>query len=295
MGQQMLYGNQGNKRIRLDPFLRILGQALLAACVLVGTTWSQDGRSQEQTVAARVTHQDKTPQANKTPEDSSRCSREVSERSLLRNVLCDQKIIWSAPLRSRNHLPYVIPVAAATAGLIAADQSVGRKLTERPPGTAFDVSRKISLTGTVGSLVGFAGAYYGVARLTHNQRMREDALLSFETLADTGIVQGVLKVTTQRERPAQPDGLLRIDDARGKFWAGGASFPSGHATSAWALASLFASRYPDKPVVRYGAYGLAAAISASRLTGRQHFPSDVVVGSVFGYLIGRYVARIHHR
>jgi hypothetical protein len=41
-----------------------------------------------------------------------------------------------------------------------------------------------------------------------------------------------------------------------------------------------------------GRYGFATAISASRITARRHFPSDVVVGDVFGYLIGDYV--VHH-
>ena len=40
-------------------------------------------------------------------------------------------------------------------------------------------------------------------------------------------------------------------------------------------------------------YSLATTVSASRVIARQHFPSDVVVGSVFGYLIGGYV--VHRR
>jgi membrane-associated phospholipid phosphatase len=135
---------------------------------------------------------------------------------------------------------------------------------------------------------------YGIARLTHNEQMRTTALLSFEALADAGIVQEILKATTQRERPTQNSGRELINDGRGKFWAGGQSFPSGHAMSAWALASVLASRYRDKPAVKYGAYGLAALVSVARLPARQHFPSDVLVGSVFGFLIGHYVARSHH-
>jgi membrane-associated phospholipid phosphatase len=41
------------------------------------------------------------------------------------------------------------------------------------------------------------------------------------------------------------------------------------------------------------AYAFALAISASRVTARQHFPSDVLVGGTFGYLIGGYVVRHH--
>src|SRR5205823_4291999 len=41
------------------------------------------------------------------------------------------------------------------------------------------------------------------------------------------------------------------------------------------------------------AYGGAAAISAARVTARQHFTSDVLVGSALGYVVGRQVYRAH--
>ena len=50
----------------------------------------------------------------------------------------------------------------------------------------------------------------------------------------------------------------------------------------------------NRPLVRLGAYGLASAVSLSRYTGRNHFLSDVLVGSALGYSIGRYVYRTHH-
>ena len=37
-------------------------------------------------------------------------------------------------------------------------------------------------------------------------------------------------------------------------------------------------------------YGLASTVSVTRVTAGQHFPSDVFVGSILGYLIGDYVA-----
>lgn len=75
---------------------------------------------------------------------------------------------------------------------------------------------------------------------------------------------------------------------------GGASFPSGHATISWALASVIAHEYKDNRSVSFGAYGVAAIVSVSRFTGRNHFLSDVLVGSAIGYGIGRYVYRQHH-
>ena len=43
----------------------------------------------------------------------------------------------------------------------------------------------------------------------------------------------------------------------------------------------------DKPLVVFGSYGLATAISLSRVGGLKHFPSDVLIGATIGELIGR--------
>jgi membrane-associated phospholipid phosphatase len=44
-----------------------------------------------------------------------------------------------------------------------------------------------------------------------------------------------------------------------------------------------------------GIYTLATGVSLTRVLGQQHFPSDVLVGSAFGWMIGHYVYKKHHR
>ncbi len=263
--------------------------------ILLATTALHAAEEQIRTPQATA-HRAGNPDSldSKTPPAISRFPS-VTERSLPENIWADQKHIWRAPLRRSSYrLAFILPFAAGTTALIATDRKVGGELTERPVGTGFDVSNGFSYIGSAGAVIGFPAAWYAFSRLTHRESMRETSLLAFEALADSGIVAGVLKVVSQRERPATPSGVP-IDNARGRFWAGGADFPSGHALSTWALASVFSERYPDKPVVGYAAYGLAALVGASRLTSRQHFPSDVFVGGVLGYLIGHYVVRAHRR
>ena len=167
----------------------------------------------------------------------------------------------------------------ATAGLIASDKNVARELTEGPPGKGVKVSNSVSYAGTSYALFGFAGGLYAVGRLSHNDGSRQTGLLALEALVDTTIVVESLKAMTQRERPTQGSEQERLDDASGSFGAGGASFPSGHAINSFAFASVMAARYPDRPLIKYGAYGFATAVSISRVTSRRHFPSDVLIGS----------------
>jgi len=57
----------------------------------------------------------------------------------------------------------------------------------------------------------------------------------------------------------------------------------------WTIASTVAHQYHSL-ALQLLMYGIATSVSTARVTAGEHFPADVVVGSVFGYLIGDYVA-----
>ncbi len=59
------------------------------------------------------------------------------------------------------------------------------------------------------------------------------------------------------------------------------------------MASVIGDEYPGW-LTRTAVYGLATGVSFSRIFAEQHFPSDVLVGSATGWLIGHYVYRAHH-
>jgi membrane-associated phospholipid phosphatase len=108
-------------------------------------------------------------------------------------------------------------------------------------------------------------------------------------MVDSLAVSEVLKAVSMRERPT-------VDNAKGKFFQSSvgldSSFPSNHAIVAWSSAAVIASEY-DGLLTQVLAYGLATGVSTTRVLARQHFPSDVLVGSAVGWMIGRYV--VHHR
>jgi len=102
------------------------------------------------------------------------------------------------------------------------------------------------------------------------------------------IVVSALKGVSQRARPL-------AGHERSEFFDGGDSFPSGHSTQAWALATIIANEYQDRRSIQLLAYGTAAAVSAARFTGNKHYLSDILAGSAIGYAIGKYVYTAHHR
>jgi membrane-associated phospholipid phosphatase len=212
------------------------------------------------------------------------------EKKFLANIFKDQRAIWTAPFSlHKNEVKWLIPFGAATAVLVATDRHTAGELIE--PGNhrrRLRLSRDLSRLGTSYTTGGVAAAFYFAGRLKHNDRARETGLLAAEALIDSAILVTALKTISQRQRPTK-------DHASGEFFDGGSSFPSGHAISAWTLATVIDQEYGQhRPLVRFGVYGMATAVSLARYTGSNHFLSDVLVGSALGYGIGRYVYHQHH-
>lgn len=208
------------------------------------------------------------------------------EKDFFKHIAHDQVHIWTSPFRSESYdAKWMLPVGLGTAALIASDEETSSWVKQG--GSLPAVSHAISWGGTGYVTGSTAAAFYLAGRATHNYKARETGILSAQALIDAGIVTEVVKLATQRERPNSGDG-------DGHFWAGGSSFPSGHSNAIWSLATVVSYEYRDKPAIRYGAFAAAVAVSASRYTGREHFLSDIVVGSLIGYSVGRYVFKEYH-
>lgn len=248
--------------------------AIALVIVLLAVT----GSRAQTTLDALPSSQPKlSPQATPTPS---------LEKEFFKNILRDQRAIITAPFHLRERdARFLAPLGAATVALIATDRRTASALNDNP--TRLRVSRDITHLGEFYTTGGIAGAFYLVGRATKSERARETGLLGLEALIDSGIDVQAIKAITQRPRP-------RVDDASGEFFDRGDSFPSGHSISAWSLATIVADEYHDHRFVQVTAYGLAAAVSVSRYTGRNHFLSDALVGSALGYGIGHYVYKTHH-
>ncbi|MGI9034613.1 MAG: phosphatase PAP2 family protein [Pyrinomonadaceae bacterium] len=209
------------------------------------------------------------------------------EKHFLSNILKDQYAIWTSPFHLRsNDARWLIPLGAASVALVATDKRTAGALDNNE--TRLRISRDVSQFGTGYAVGGAAVAFYLIGRVAHNGRARETGLLAAEALIDSGIVAQTLKFATNRPRPLSHGGS-------GKFFTGVNSFPSGHATSIWSLAAVIDGEYgKHRPLVRFGVYGLATAVSLSRYTGRNHFLSDILIGGAIGYGVGHFVYARRH-
>ena len=115
---------------------------------------------------------------------------------------------------------------------------------------------------------------YGVA--ARNERalaVAFDSLMS--SIVASKAITPMLKQLIPRRRPNGED-----DD----------SFPSNHATQAFAVATVIATHYPERRWVRWIAYGTATGVAIARVYHDDHFSSDVLAGAAIGALTGKTIA-----
>lgn len=206
------------------------------------------------------------------------------------NIVGDTYRIFTSPIYIRkDDLRWMLPMAAATGVALSQDSHVSRDIVSHDPGfnnTADNVSYDLMYSYIMGSVT-----MYGTGLFSHNDHLRETGLLAGESQVDAEIFDSIIKLASFRERPDAGDNYS------GKFFQLSAgpdsSFISGHSILAWSAAAAIAAEYPS-PWKQAGVYLGASATSLTRVLAEKHFPTDVLLGSAAGWMIGHYVVRAHH-
>jgi membrane-associated phospholipid phosphatase len=213
----------------------------------------------------------------------------VTLRGTPQDIFKEQEAIWTSPVRIRDRdLAYLVPLGLATTVAITADHQV--MSSARLNDASLNSHASTASNGLLGGFVAAPVIIYGLGHIHHDDHATETGILAGEAMVDSLVVNEVLKAATMRERPM-------LDGAKGKFFQSSvgldSSFPSTHSIIAWSSAAVIASEYPG-PMTKLTAYGLATGLSIARVLARQHFSSDVLVGSAVGWLVGRYVFHKRH-
>ncbi len=222
------------------------------------------------------------PNAPKPSSSSTTGSQHGLEYIAVR-LLKDQRDIYTAPFHSTSYrAKYIIPFMIVAA-FIPADRHLSGYLPVKGYSQASTFSN-VALGGT-GAVV--AGLFlYG--SMEGNDHARETGLLSAESFANAAALYAVTNVIAGRQRPTEGNG-------RGDFFSNNtidSSFPSGHATLEFSMDSVLAHEYPST-LSKILWYGLGTAVAGSRVIGRDHFPSDVIMGGTLGYLVGTHIYHAH--
>ena len=135
------------------------------------------------------------------------------------------------------------------------------------------------------------GILYGCGLIWHNDQAKLTALKGVEAFILAGVTSQIIKHLTHRHRPFQdepPNSGIWEGPFQGFTYT---SFPSGHAAAAFAIATVVATSYEHTIWIPIVCYTLATGAALSRVYNNDHWASDVLVGSVIGFAIGKLVVK----
>ena len=177
----------------------------------------------------------------------------------------------------------------AECGLSFADQPVKDFLQSHKTNTGTFLSTHIFQGfGAEHSFIVMSGILtYGM--LAKDKKYVSTALLALESFALASLVTRIPKTIVGRERPDNWQGYGPYT-INGPFH--GNSFPSGHTTASFAVASVIATQFRDSKWIPITAYTVAGLAGLSRIYDNKHWLTDVVAGATIGTLVGNLVS--HH-
>lgn len=191
---------------------------------------------------------------------------------------------WLAARVFRDDLPHATCAPCDPAGLPGIDRAI-----LGPVRSGLSSASNATLLVTVGG----AGALLLAADGPREERFA-DAVVFAQAVSATAALEAWSKVAFHRPRPvrytADAAAPLRIDD--------GLSFPSGHASLAFAAAAAYASiahrrGATGRRTVTALLFAAATTTAVLRVTSRRHFPTDVAAGALMGGVVGWVVPAVY--
>ncbi len=142
----------------------------------------------------------------------------------------------------------------------------------------------LGLLGEGWGLIAVSTVMLAIGYGLHHATLRQSGIDGLIAHGAAGLVAQILKHSIGRPRPR----FMRDQEffTGPSFQSGFDSFPSGHASASFAVATVLAKHFP-----RWGwcAYGIAGMIAVSRIVRGSHFVTDAMGGIVVGVLMGTLI------
>jgi membrane-associated phospholipid phosphatase len=182
--------------------------------------------------------------------------------------------------------------AVGTTGLVMAflDHGTREWVEDHQKTSLTNFSLFITHLGEAPFLLGLSAVLYVGGEAFKNDGLRKTGLMSLESFCITGVVVNGMKYLIARARPLSGEGPSSLHWF--SFKNNQHAFPSGHSSSAFAVAAVIAGQ-SDNFLVGAVSYGLASLVAISRVNNNEHWASDVVAGSIIGYFIGKEVLALN--
>jgi hypothetical protein len=213
------------------------------------------------------------------------------DKAYFKSYLTDSKDLVCSPFRW-NQFQWIgaTVVVGSTVFLFTQDAKIQEWVQDHKSKTLDDVSKYVfEPVGSGVYTLTALGIMYGCGWIINNQKAKVTAMKGVESFILASITTQIIKHLTHRHRPNQdnpPNPTLWEGPFQGFDFT---SFPSGHATAAFAVATVLGTAYKETIWVPILCYSLATGAALSRIYDNQHWASDVLVGSVIGFAVGKLV------
>jgi membrane-associated phospholipid phosphatase len=172
--------------------------------------------------------------------------------------------------KKESLLPLLIGSGATATSFLGDGATV--RYFDRHPMKSYGKAGKFVGTGVVAAAA--STAVFGIAQYANGDRFKAAAYDMSQAVVVNFFYTLVIKEAVRRDRPDHSDHL---------------AFPSGHASNAFACATVWSEQYGWKAAVP--GYLAASVIAGSRLALKKHRLSDIVGGATLGVIVGQSVAR----
>jgi len=209
----------------------------------------------------------------------------------LESVFIDLGRVGTSPLKWENKdILRFSAILGSGSLLFLFDRDINDWIKDRRSPFSEDISRIVSPLGDGIFLGSSLIVLYASGELFGNENLRKTALLGLESWIISGMIVTGLKFLIGRERPYVSENSMSFHPF--SLSSRHHSFPSGHASSAFAVATTIADQ-SEEIALDVLAYSLATLVAFSRIHDGKHWASDVFMGAAVGYFVSRKISSLN--
>src|SRR6185503_8218457 len=226
----------------------------------------------------------------------------------VRNVVKDMVGVWASPFHSSGR-DWLLAggVVAAGAAITPWDDNIDRWFLANQNSSTWSVLKELRPGGgayTGKTITPVVAGLYVIGLATKSTHLRDGVMGCAASYASSSIARNyVLYQVIGRVRPdsakVHPANFAPVPTREndqydfeafpGNAW-GKHSLPGGHVANIAACAGFLGNRF-DMGYAEPIPYLIAAGVGIGRLVDRRHWTSDTFIGAIYGYAVGKEVAR----
>jgi len=186
---------------------------------------------------------------------------------------------WKRAGRFGLSLAVLVPMSRLDERLLS-----GREKAEGRYGEILEIANEFGGPNAIW----FPVTIFGASLFTTDTKFQDAAFTSMQSPVYAYFLTALSKrAIVGRRRPYEEMGAYEFEFLSNR----NSSFPSGHATTAWAIVTPWMVYYDGPASKVLGVFAAGTAIS--RMQRQQHWLTDVVAGSALGFATGYWLAKRH--